>query len=84
MTIYDILLRRSKEMTWEKTSRKFRLMLYDMAIALILLIGGRVLTPDDMDMVIALIGIIQPVFLAIILGTAWEDAALKRGGGGVG
>ena len=71
-------------MVWEKTSRKFRLMLYDMVIALIILIGGRILAPDDMDMVVTIIGIIQPVFLAIILGTAWEDAAVKRAGGSVG
>ena len=55
-------------------SRKFLLMLLDAAISLSLLFFG------DFPNVGEIIGIMQPVFVAVIAGIALEDAAEKRNG----
>ena len=54
-------------------SRKFLLLLLDTVIAAILYFGGRYLAPDAVEELNFLIGILQPVFVAVIVGIAWED-----------
>ena len=68
---------------WERTSRKFKIAIYDMIISLTVFTGGIFLAPNDMDKVLVLIGIIQPVTMILILGTAWEDSAAKKANGQV-
>jgi hypothetical protein len=57
------------------------LLLLDTFIAGLLYFGGRYLAPDAVEEITFLIGILQPVFVAIIVAIAWEDnsrrAALK-------
>lgn len=37
------------------------------------------LKPEEVDQVLKLVAIWQPVFIAVIIGGAWEDAADKGG-----
>ena len=63
---------------WEKTSRKFRVMVFDAVISLILLcVGIWVKDPDMQKFIIAVIGILQAPCLAVIAGTAYEDGKEK-------
>ena len=59
-------------------SRKVRYVLADAFISILILVLSWVLVPDDLDKALLLIGILQPVVLMLIGGTAWEDAAMKR------
>ena len=57
---------------WERTSRKFRVLLYDVVISLVLYFVGRFL-PAAAEDIKFLIITIQPVMIAVIAGTAYED-----------
>lgn len=61
-------------------SRKFRILVFDTVIAVVTFIVTRFLAPDYQGDVLLLIGLLQPVVLALILGIAWEDSAAKRAG----
>ena len=54
-------------------SRKFLLLLLDTFIAAALYFGGRYLAPAAAEELTFLIGILQPVFVALIVAIAWED-----------
>jgi hypothetical protein len=61
-------------------SRKFLLLLLDTFVALILYFLGRyapLAWLEDTEFVILAV---QPIFIALILSIAWEDAAAKRAG----
>jgi hypothetical protein len=61
-------------------SRKFLILLLDSVIALILYFLSRyapVAWLEDTEFVIL---VMQPIFIALILSIAWEDAASKRAG----
>ena len=60
-------------------SRKFRIMVYDTAVATIVLLAVTFLAPERAELVIQLIGILQAPVLAVIAGIAIEDAAGKHG-----
>ena len=61
-------------------SRKFRTALFDMVVSTLIFVLGTLLTDIQAEFWLTIIGIIQPVFLVVIVGTAWEDAAAKRNG----
>jgi cytochrome P450 len=65
---------------WE--SRKFRIMVYDTAVALVMFVVSRFFGPEIQQAVTELIAILQPVVFALVVGIAVEDAAAKRAGGG--
>jgi hypothetical protein len=54
-------------------SRKFLLLLLDTVVSAILFFGGRYLAPGAIEEMNFLIGILQPVFVALIVAIAWED-----------
>lgn len=62
-------------------SRKFLLLMLDTIISLTLYFIGKYAGPGVSEDVNMVIGLIQPVFVAIIIGIAVEDAAMKRNGG---
>jgi len=55
-------------------SRKFLLLLLDTFVSLVLF-GVGVLMPAAMEDVKLVIGLLQPIFVALIGAIAWEDAA---------
>lgn len=58
---------------------KFQLLLLDTGISLITFVGGRYLLPDDLEIVLGLVAIMQPVFVALITGQAKvEQAAILQ------
>ena len=61
-------------------SRKFKIMLFDTLISLIVTLATWYLSPADLHKVLTLIGILQAPVLAVIGGIAVEDAALKHSG----
>lgn len=61
-------------------SRKFLLLLLDSAVALVLFCVAQ-FAPEWKDFASQLIVILQPVFIAVILGIALEDSAAKFGAG---
>ena len=61
-------------------SRKFLLTILDVAVSLITYFVGRYVAEFYAKDVLFLIGSLQPVFVAIIVSIAVEDAALKRSG----
>lgn len=61
-------------------SRKFRIMIYDTAIALVTFILSRFFGPEVQEAVMELIAILQMPILVLIGGIALEDAAQKRAG----
>jgi hypothetical protein len=65
---------------WE--SRKFRIMVYDTAVALVMFVLSHFFGPEVKEAVIELIAILQAPILVVIGGIAVEDAAAKRAGGG--
>lgn len=70
-------------MEWWKilwSSRKFRTALVDMVVSLLTFVLGSLLTDIQAEFWLTIIGIMQPVFIMVIVGTAWEDAAAKRSG----
>ena len=61
-------------------SRKFLLLCLDVAVSLAIFLVPQLFAPDTAEVTLAVIGIIQPVFIAVIVGIAVEDsAALKAG-----
>ena len=54
-------------------SRKFLLLLLDTTVSLILYFGGLYLTEAAAAELATVIGLLQPVFVALIVGIAWED-----------
>lgn len=58
-------------------SRKFWLMILDLVISLISYFVGKYVTPDAAKDILYVIGLLQPVFVALIVGIAVEDAAEK-------
>jgi hypothetical protein len=62
-------------------SRKFLLVCLDAAVALVgLVVGHFVGDPDLSRFILGLVGILQPVFVSIIVGIAVEDAAALKAG----
>lgn len=60
-------------------SRKFLLLLLDGAVCTVLYFVGKYAGPSTLQDVKFLIGVLQPVVIAVILAIAHEDAAAKRG-----
>ena len=58
-------------------SRKFWLLILDAAISTLVLVLGVVLSPEQLEIALAVIAIYQPVFIALIMAIAKEDAAVK-------
>lgn len=61
-------------------SRKFWVAIFDLACSLILYFVGKYAAPALADDVVFLIGAIQPVFLLVIGGIAYEDGKAKAAG----
>ena len=61
----------------ETHSRKFRVLVYDVVISLVLYFGAKYLAPVAFADIQFVIAALQPVFIALIGGIAWEDAAEK-------
>ena len=61
-------------------SRKFLLTMLDVVISLVTYFTGRYIAPDYAKDILFFVGAMQPVFVAIIVAIAVEDAALKRAG----
>lgn len=61
-------------------SSKFWTLVIDVVISLILYFGVKYLSPTLYEDVEFFVLAIQPIFLAVIGGIAWEDAAAKRAG----
>ena len=61
-------------------SRKFLILLLDTTVSLVVLVGGWFLAPESIEMVAAVVAIIQPVFVMIIFAIAKEDAAAYAAG----
>ena len=62
-------------------SRKFRILTFDTVISTLAFFVTMFLQPDWADQVLTLIGIIQPLLFAVVVGIAYEDGQLKRAGG---
>ena len=54
-------------------SRKFLLLLLDTFISLVTYFAATYLTEAEATEIATIIGILQPVFVALIIGIAWED-----------
>ena len=61
-------------------SRKFWTGILDLIFSTVLFFTAKYLAPEFADDVKFMIAALQPVFLMIIAGIAWEDAAEKRAG----
>ena len=61
-------------------SRKFWTAIVDVAVVLILYFVGKYASPSIAEDVKLIIITIQPVFLLVIGGIAYEDAAAKKAG----
>ncbi len=59
-------------------SRKFLLLLLDSFLSMLIYFLGRYAPLFILEDVKFVVLIMQPVFIAIILAIAWEDAAAKR------
>jgi len=59
-------------------SRKFWTLMLDTIVSTVTLVGGWYLSPQYLDRVVAVIGIYQPVFIALIAAIASEDNAERR------
>lgn len=60
-------------------SRKFKAAVLDAFFATLTIVLTWFLAPDKVSQALILIGIWQPVIVAYVLGTAWEDAQAKVG-----
>lgn len=58
-------------------SSKFWLLILDTVIALLTIVLQQVLLPDKLEFALAIITIIQPVFIMVIKGITEEDVATK-------
>lgn len=65
-------------------SAKFWVMIVDVVVSLVAYFVGKYAVPAIADDVMFLIGSLQPVFVAVIVGIFVEDAAVKRGLGAAG
>lgn len=61
-------------------SRKFWLLILDTVVSASIFFITKYATPLVAEDAIYMIGLMQPVFIALIGGIAWEDAAEKRAG----
>jgi len=61
------------------TSRKFWLLVLDGIVSFVLLVIGH-FAPNFEEMALQLIAILQPIFVAVIVGIFVEDAAAKLNG----
>ena len=61
-------------------SRKFWLLVLDVVVALLTYFITKYAAPGYAEDALFFIGAMQPVFIAIIAGIAWEDSAAKRAG----
>ena len=59
-------------------SRKFWTLILDTVISSVILFGGWYLSPQYLDRVVAVIGIYQPVFIALIAAITAEDNAERK------
>lgn len=59
-------------------SRKFWLLILDTLVSGIVTVSGWYLDPQNLDKVISLVGLLQPVFFAVIVGIFAEDNAERR------
>ena len=62
-------------------SRKFWLLILDTVVSIVALLGGVYFLPDTMELVLAFIAIMQPVFVFVINEVTQEDVALKSNPG---
>jgi len=62
------------------TSRKFLLLCLDVAVSLVVYLIPQFFAPEFTEVALTVIGIVQPVFVAVIVGIAWEDAAALKAG----
>lgn len=58
-------------------SRKFRILIVDTVIALIVTLAGWFFAPDVLDKILIVIGILQAPVVAVIGGIAYEDGQEK-------
>jgi uncharacterized membrane protein (Fun14 family) len=61
-------------------SSKFQAMMLDVVIGLVTYFVTKYAAPSATEDVLLVIGILQVPFLAVILGTAYEDGQAKRAG----
>ena len=61
-------------------SRKFWIAVLDAVVSSITVLATALLSPEQVDMVLLLVGIWQPVFVALIAGIAYEDGKAKAAG----
>lgn len=59
-------------------SRKFWLAVLDAFVSTVTVLVTAWLSPENAKLVLTVVGIWQPVFVALIVGIAVEDAAYKR------
>jgi hypothetical protein len=59
-------------------SRKFWLAVLDAGVSTISVVAAVFLSPEQVDKVLLLVGIWQPVFVAVIAGIAYEDGKEKQ------
>ena len=59
-------------------SRKVWTLILDTVVSSVILFGGWYLSPQYLDRVVAVIGIYQPVFIALILAITAEDNAERK------
>ena len=57
-------------------SRKFLLLMLDTIVSCVLFFVGKY-APVAVEDVYFLVGALQPVFIAVILGIAWEDNSIR-------
>ena len=60
-----------------RRSRKFLLLVLDTVVSVAALLIGQFIAPEAGELILSLVALIQPVFIAIIIGIAVEDAASK-------
>ena len=59
-------------------SRKFLTLILDTIISTAILVGGWYMSPQSLDRVVVVIGIYQPVFIALIAAITAEDNAERK------
>ena len=58
-------------------SRKFWLMILDVVVSLSTYFVAKYVNPDTAKDVLYVVGLLQPVFVSVIIGIAMEDSAEK-------
>lgn len=59
-------------------SRKFWLLILDTIVSGVALVCGWYLSPENLEKVVAIIALIQPVYVSVIVGIFAEDNAERR------